>query len=233
MFDSDVFLVPRVRTVRVPMAALSSRPHGIAVAAAVVDLGGDDPRTLEQIRADVLADLSWSALHAGYLGCCNPTCGNIQQPMGERRGRAVHVGVTVPITTLLGVDDHPAHLHSYGPITVQVARRLAADGIWRRLLTNPRSGALLDYGTTRYAHRLTSPTSSWPGTGRAGSPPARGRPTVAMPTTPSPPMPAGPRCGQPRAAAPSAPRRQDPPRLATPPARTRPIHLASPHRPHL
>jgi hypothetical protein len=69
--------------------------------------------------------------------------------MGERRGRAVHIGVTVPISTLLGVDDHPAHVHGYGPVTPDVARRLGADGVRRRLLTDPANGALLDYGTTR------------------------------------------------------------------------------------
>jgi Domain of unknown function (DUF222) len=111
----------------------------------------DDPRTLEQIRADVLADMGWSALHAGHLGCCNPVCEHVSHKLGERRGRAAHVGVTVPISTLLGIDDQPAHLTGYGPITPDVARRLAADGVWRRLVTDPVTGSLLDYGTTRYA----------------------------------------------------------------------------------
>jgi hypothetical protein len=110
----------------------------------------DDPRTLDQLRADTLADLCWSALDAGHLGCCNPACSHVNQPFGTRHGRAATVGVTVPITTLLGVDDQPAHLQGYGPITADVARRIAADGTWRRLLTDPVTGALLDYGTTRY-----------------------------------------------------------------------------------
>jgi hypothetical protein len=110
----------------------------------------DDPRTLDQLRADTLAALCWSALEAGHLGCCNPTCGHVNQPLGTRHGRAATVGVTVPISTLLGIDDHPAHLHGYGPITAEVARRIAAQGTWRRLLTDPVTGALLDYGTTRY-----------------------------------------------------------------------------------
>jgi hypothetical protein len=138
----------------------------------------DDPRTLEHVRADILADLSWSALEAGHLGCCNPACGHLHQPMGTRRGRAAHVGVTVPISTLLGVDDQPGHLHGYGPITPEVARRLAADGTWRRLLTDPATGALLDYGSTRYApatdladhivardRTCRFPTCTWPADG--------------------------------------------------------------------
>ena len=110
----------------------------------------DDPRTLEQVRADILADLGWSALHAGHLGCCNPACGHVSHRLGDRRGRAAHIGVTVPLSTLLGIDDQPAHLTGYGPITPDVARRLAADGVWRRLVTDPVTGALLDYGTIRY-----------------------------------------------------------------------------------
>jgi Domain of unknown function (DUF222) len=60
------------------------------------------------------------------------------------------VNVTVAYTTLIGVDDQPAHLEGYGPITAAVARRIAAHGTWRRLLTDPVSGAVLDVGRTRY-----------------------------------------------------------------------------------
>jgi hypothetical protein len=110
----------------------------------------DDPRTLDQLRADTLAELCWSALEVGHLGCCNPTCGHVGQPFGTRHGRAASVGVTVPISTLLGIDQQPGHLHGYGPITADVARRIATKGTWRRLLTDPVTGTLLDYGTTRY-----------------------------------------------------------------------------------
>jgi hypothetical protein len=113
--------------------------------------GGDgDGRTLDQLRADVLAGLGWSALRAGHLGCCHPACGHLNQPLGARRGRAVTVNVTVAYTTVIGADDQPAHLHGYGPITAAVARRIAAHGTWRRLLTDPATGAVLDVGRTRY-----------------------------------------------------------------------------------
>jgi len=56
------------------------------------------------------------------------------------------------------LDDQPAHLTGYGPITAHTARRLAADqsGTWRRLLTDPDTGALLDISPHRYrpAQRL-------------------------------------------------------------------------------
>jgi hypothetical protein len=110
----------------------------------------DDRRTLDQLRADVLAGLGWSALAAGHLGCCQPNCGHRHQRLGTRRGRAAAVNVTVAYTTLIGVDDQPAHLEGYGPVTAAVARRIAAHGTWRRLLTDPASGAVLDVGRTRY-----------------------------------------------------------------------------------
>jgi len=110
----------------------------------------DDKRTLDQARADVLAGLGWSALAGGHLGCCDPDCGHVGLRLGARRGRPVTVNVTVAYTTVIGVDDQPAHLHGYGPITAGVARRIAADGTWRRLLTDPASGAVLDVGRTRY-----------------------------------------------------------------------------------
>ena len=78
--------------------------------------GGDgDGRTLDQLRADVLAGLAWSALRAGHLGCCQPACAHLNQRLGTRRGgRAAAVNVTVAYTTLIGADDQPAHLHGYG-----------------------------------------------------------------------------------------------------------------------
>jgi hypothetical protein len=71
--------------------------------------------------------------------------------MARRRGRAATVNVTVPITTLLGLDRRPAELEGYGPITAEAAGRIAAHGVWRRLLTDPATGAVLDYGTSRYS----------------------------------------------------------------------------------
>jgi hypothetical protein len=56
----------------------------------------------------------------------------------------------VPITTLAGISDEPAELAGFGPITAEAARRIAGDATLRRLLTDAATGALLDYGTTRY-----------------------------------------------------------------------------------
>jgi hypothetical protein len=68
---------------------------------------------------------------------------------GTRPPRAL-VQVTVPATTLFGISDSPGELTGYGPIPADLARMLAAGGVWRRLLTDPRSGALLELGRTTY-----------------------------------------------------------------------------------
>jgi len=88
----------------------------------------DDQRTMAQRRADVFVDLL----------------------LGHDGGKNVLVQVTVPATTLMGADDQPGELAGFGPIPASVARDLAASGTWKRMLTDPMSGALLDYGTTRY-----------------------------------------------------------------------------------
>jgi hypothetical protein len=105
----------------------------------------EDPRTLDQQRADLFVDGLLSGLPEDAL----------PQPQGRRPA----IQVTVAADTLLGLDDQPGHLTGYGPITAQTARRLAADssGSWRRLLTDPDTGALLDIS----AHRYRPPRRLW------------------------------------------------------------------------
>ncbi len=59
--------------------------------------------------------------------------------------------VTVPFTTLAGVDDAPGELSGYGPIPGPVARDLAARSpVWWRLLTDPVTGALCPVSSSAY-----------------------------------------------------------------------------------
>ena len=60
------------------------------------------------------------------------------------------IQVVVPYSTLIGADDQPAELVGHGPIPASLAREAAADGVWRRLVTDPLSGTLLDHGRTTY-----------------------------------------------------------------------------------
>jgi hypothetical protein len=65
---------------------------------------------------------------------------------------SIQIRVIVPLDALRGDSDEPAELAGYGPITAAQARELAADptSTWRRLVTDPLSGGIVDYGTTRY-----------------------------------------------------------------------------------
>jgi hypothetical protein len=126
-----------------------------------------DPRGVEARRADALVDICRTVLAGGDT---MPRADAETRPADERttapapnrstrrrlvrrqRRRGPHIQVTVAATTLLGVDDRPGELAGYGSIPADVARRIAydSDATWRRLLTDPRSGVLLDYGTTVY-----------------------------------------------------------------------------------
>lgn len=96
-----------------------------------------DDRTLDQLRADALIN--------GILS-------GIDGEMPSEHGRRPSITVTVSLPTLVGRDQQPAWLDGYGPITAEYARRIAHDpsGTWRRLLTDPAGGQVLDYGRTRY-----------------------------------------------------------------------------------
>jgi hypothetical protein len=155
--------------------------------------GGDDDRTLGQRRADVMTDL----LHDGVVS-----------GTGAGRGVRAQVLVTVPALTLLdregeaarpdapaaedpAPDDPrltdsasmpptvpPAMLEGYGPISAEVARRLAAHApSFTRLLTHPETGTVLSVGRTRYAVprdlrlwlRIRDETCRFPGCGRSAA----------------------------------------------------------------
>jgi hypothetical protein len=67
-----------------------------------------------------------------------------------RHGHRVNIDVVIDLPTLLGLAEHPAEIPGYGIIPAALARQLAADGTWRRLITDPQTGHLLDSGRTRY-----------------------------------------------------------------------------------
>ncbi|HEX6235416.1 MAG TPA: DUF222 domain-containing protein [Jiangellaceae bacterium] len=108
----------------------------------------DDERTMGARRVDVLAALAFAAIAAGRIGGCS-ACGAGIKLAGAQH-RPVAVNVTVPASSLLGFDEQPGELAGFGPITAATARKLAAVGVWRRILTDPVSGTVLDVGRTRY-----------------------------------------------------------------------------------
>ena len=118
------------------------------------DCAGDpttDPAPVDTELSGTECAAAGSGLQA--TGAAGPDrrahCCAAAQGLGAGPGKPL-VSVIVPITMLLGLDDQPAELVGYGPIPADLAREIAAEGTWRRLLTDPVSGALLDYGRTTY-----------------------------------------------------------------------------------
>lgn len=117
-----------------------------SVARSLAKVGGET-RTLEQLRADVAADL----LRSDPLGRLDRTGA---PPM------SVSVGLTVPVMTLLGRSDEPAILEGYGPIDIVTARELAAGASsFHRILTHPITGTVLDVDRTTY--RIPADLKRW------------------------------------------------------------------------
>ncbi|MFF1823099.1 DUF222 domain-containing protein [Kribbella sp. NPDC058245] len=126
-----------------------------------------DERTAEQRRADSVADLFGYMLSNGldWLG----------RRLPDQHRRRPHIEVLIPMGTLLSLDDEPCELTGYGPIPAEMARRIAADGTWRRLLTDPVNGVVLNASTTRHdpspmvSETLLArhPVCAWPGCNRS------------------------------------------------------------------
>ena len=121
-----------------------------------------DPRTVAQLRADVLADvlldrettlgLGPSMLDALGADAADATemLRALERDLGPFRGVTPTVIVTVPAATLLGGDE-PATLDGIGPIDPATARRLTSHApALYRLLTHPETGAALSLGRTSY-----------------------------------------------------------------------------------
>ncbi|HEY0696869.1 MAG TPA: HNH endonuclease, partial [Micromonospora sp.] len=139
-------------------------------------LGVDDPRSMDTRRADILAallngrlvvnpddtadtdtdagtdtdgsgDHTESAHDTGAAAAAGSEQGRPIQPVTP--GKPL-IQIVIAHSTLIGADDQPAELAGFGPIPASLARETAADGVWRRLVTDPLSGTLLDYGRTTY-----------------------------------------------------------------------------------
>ena len=67
-----------------------------------------------------------------------------------RHNRRPTINVTIDLPTALGLADNPGQLAGYGPIPANIAREIASDGRWKRFVTDPVSGVLLDYGRETY-----------------------------------------------------------------------------------
>ncbi len=93
--------------------------------------------TIDQKRADAL-----SAICTNFLS-------EISETVTPQR-RPLTVNVTIDLPTLLGLAENPGQLAGYGPIPASVARELASDAKWKRFITEPQTGNLLDFGRESY-----------------------------------------------------------------------------------
>jgi hypothetical protein len=97
----------------------------------------DTDRTIDQKRADALSTI------------CSNFLAEISETVTPQR-RPLTVNVTVDLPTLLGLSENPGQLAGYGPIPASVARELASDAKWKRFITEPQTGNLLDFGRESY-----------------------------------------------------------------------------------
>ena len=96
-----------------------------------------DARSMDMKRADALATI------------CGDLLARLEADHQPHR-RPVTINITMDLPTALGLSENPAELVGYGPIPASIARSLSADGKWRRFITDPVTGNLLDYGRETY-----------------------------------------------------------------------------------
>jgi hypothetical protein len=89
------------------------------------------------LRADALA-----AIASAYLSSSLVDVAPHRRPLT--------VNVTIDLPTLMGLAENPGELAGYGPIPASVAREIASDARWKRFITEPITGNLLDFGREHY-----------------------------------------------------------------------------------
>ncbi|MCL2464194.1 MAG: HNH endonuclease [Micrococcales bacterium] len=129
------------------LSAYLPAPEAITAFTVIDALAGShrhegDTRNVGERRADAFSEIFTTIADTGVTPRSTA--------LPRRQHRRWNVQVTVAAGTLLGLDELPAELGGYGPIPADMARRLAQDGTWRRLLTDPISGGLMDRGDHSY-----------------------------------------------------------------------------------
>ncbi len=139
---------------------------------------GEDPRTCDQVRADVLVDLLLGGSHSlpsvgpvrsggavvrADSGDADPgfATGSGESPETPREvpsatadggggsSSRADIQVIVSLETLLGMTNDPAEVPGLGPVPAETARLLAADGHWRAWVSDA-TGAVTATGSRRY-----------------------------------------------------------------------------------
>jgi len=140
-------------------AVTASAIYERATDAAYRESRDGDPRTITQLRADLLADalldrhtaVGLSRTQLELMRLTPDEALHIQEvEQGTYAGIVPTVVVTVPAMTLLGGDE-PGMLEGVGPIDPATARKLTAEApTLYRVLTDPHSGIPLSMSRTSY-----------------------------------------------------------------------------------
>ena len=139
--DKDLINIARIsRSVSIDDGSVSREDSSVSTESASPTefiTANIEPLTLDQLRADALATIAEKFLAAS----------------GEENlahGRPVTLNLTLDLPTFLGLNENPGVLAGYGEIPASAARLLASDAKWRRFITDPFTGNLLDYGRLTY-----------------------------------------------------------------------------------
>lgn len=92
----------------------------------------EDPRSIDQLRADIFLELLEGAHHGS--------------------GRRPLVDIRVDLETLVGLAEKAGEIPGWGPVIADIARQIVErqpDGEWRVTVTDPDTGAVLADGTTK------------------------------------------------------------------------------------
>ncbi|WP_431797621.1 DUF222 domain-containing protein [Microbacterium kunmingense] len=108
--------------------------------------GSGDTRSLDEVRADLFADMLLTAIPT------NDPTGHGDQPGGRPGGLGAikaKVQVVIPVMALMGQSDVPCDLAGVGPIDAGTARLLAGNSYdtWERLLVHPITGLTMAVDT--------------------------------------------------------------------------------------
>ncbi|MDJ1114898.1 HNH endonuclease [Microbacterium dauci] len=106
-----------------------------------------DARSMDQVRADLLADLLLAGTPA-----LDDTRDTSAGPLGKIRAR---IQVVIPAHALAGDDHDACDLVGRSPIDAATARQLAAgNSQWERLVTHPITGAVLAVDSYRVPEKM-------------------------------------------------------------------------------
>lgn len=106
--------------------------------------------TADQRRADAFLEFFTKSEESAESADSSQEIRSSGGSSAKRKNSAMTINVIVDLPTLMGLAENPAELSGYGPIPATLARELATSHQWRRFITDPVTGELLDLGRERY-----------------------------------------------------------------------------------